>query len=125
MSSSPTWLPISPSFGGQGHHLGYYHNIAYYVFIAPLFLIIVAIGYNVAVVFARKCVYSLTNIVKFVEIHTCTWIIPKKVVSISSLKSLTCQYHFYTHVIPRMYKVLSIRICIILCTPYQTSIHFQ
>ena len=59
MSSSPTWLPISPSFGGQGHHLGYYHNIAHYLIIVPLvFLIVVAIGYNVAVVFATKWMYK-------------------------------------------------------------------
>ena len=59
MSTSPTWLPISPSFGGQGHHLSYYHNIVHYLFIIPLvIIIIVAIGYNVAVVFATKWMYN-------------------------------------------------------------------
>ena len=59
MSFPPTWLPISPSFGGQGHHLGYYHNIVHYLFIVPLvLLVIVAIGYNVAVVFATKWMYK-------------------------------------------------------------------
>ena len=57
--SSSQWMPISPSFGGQGHHLGYYHKIAHYLFIVPLvLLVIVAIGYNVAVVFATKWMYK-------------------------------------------------------------------
>ena len=38
MSSSP-WMPISPSFGGQRHHFGYYHNIAHYLLIVPLVLL--------------------------------------------------------------------------------------
>ena len=39
--------------------MGYYHNIAHYLFIVPLLLlIIVAIGYNVAVVFATKWMYK-------------------------------------------------------------------
>lgn len=52
-------MPSLPSFGTTGHHLGYYHNIAYILFIVPLaLLLVIALAYNVLVGFATKWMYS-------------------------------------------------------------------
>ena len=58
-----TWIDIvpaiSPTFGGTGKHLGYYYDVAYYLVILPVvLLVLVAIVYNVFVGIATVWMYK-------------------------------------------------------------------